>query len=85
MSWIKNLRYHSGQKLAMATQSQSDVKELNLTALKAACSTCSLRELCLPIGLSPAEVEQIDQIIRRRRQFKRGICMEVSSLEKFYE
>ena len=56
----------------MATQSQSDVKELNLTALKAACSTCSLRELCLPIGLSPAEVEQIDQIIRRRRQFKRG-------------
>lgn len=54
----------------MATQSES--KELTLSTLKAACSTCSLRELCLPIGLNPAEVEQIDQIVKRRRPFKRG-------------
>ena len=41
-------------------------------ALRAACSNCTLRELCLPVGLSPQELEQLDQLIRLRRSLRRG-------------
>jgi CRP/FNR family transcriptional regulator len=40
--------------------------------LKAACSTCSLRELCLPGGLEPHELDKVDRIINRRRPIRRG-------------
>jgi CRP/FNR family transcriptional regulator, anaerobic regulatory protein len=45
---------------------------LNLDRLKTACSACSLRELCLPIGLSPGEVDKLDSLVRLRRPYKRG-------------
>jgi CRP/FNR family transcriptional regulator len=41
-------------------------------SLKAACSTCSLQELCLPVGLSPAEIDQLDRIIAARQTVRRG-------------
>lgn len=40
--------------------------------LQAACSTCSLHELCLPAGLNPGELKSMDRIIDRRRAIKRG-------------
>ena len=40
--------------------------------LKAACSTCSLRELCLPGGLEPHELDKVDRIVNRRRPIRRG-------------
>ncbi len=40
--------------------------------LKTLCSTCSLRELCLPVGLMPDEFDQIDAVIRQSRRLKRG-------------
>lgn len=40
--------------------------------LKAVCSQCSLRELCLPAGLDQAELEQVDQLVNRRRTVRRG-------------
>ena len=39
--------------------------------LKTLCSTCSLRELCLPVGLNPEEITQLDAVVRQRR-IKRG-------------
>lgn len=36
------------------------------------CSTCSLRELCLPAGLDRDELEAVDRLINRRRLVKRG-------------
>ncbi len=33
--------------------------------MKTLCSTCSLRELCLPVGLMPNEFEQLDAVIRQ--------------------
>jgi CRP/FNR family transcriptional regulator len=36
------------------------------------CQTCSLRELCLPAGLGLQEMEQLDQIVHRKRTLKRG-------------
>jgi len=40
--------------------------------LRAACSTCSLRELCLPAGLDPREMESMDQLITHRRRIRKG-------------
>lgn len=40
--------------------------------LKALCSTCSLRELCLPVGLMPNEFSQLDAVIRQSRRLKKG-------------
>ena len=43
-----------------------------LHQLKSTCSTCSLRELCLPMGLTSDEVEQIDHLVATRRRVKGG-------------
>ncbi|MDH3286912.1 MAG: fumarate/nitrate reduction transcriptional regulator Fnr [Betaproteobacteria bacterium] len=36
------------------------------------CSSCSLRELCLPAGIDPREMERIDSLVNHRRKFRRG-------------
>jgi len=43
-----------------------------LPHIKTACSTCGLRELCLPVGLTPLEIESLDELVERRRSLKRG-------------
>lgn len=45
---------------------------LSIPALKAACSACSLRELCLPVGLRNEDLAQLDAAIDRRRALKAG-------------
>jgi CRP/FNR family transcriptional regulator, anaerobic regulatory protein len=45
---------------------------IGLNRLKAACSGCSLRELCLPMGLTLEEVEQIDHLVSTRTRIGRG-------------
>ncbi|WP_418320947.1 fumarate/nitrate reduction transcriptional regulator Fnr [Piscinibacter sakaiensis] len=40
--------------------------------VKAACSNCNLRELCLPIGLSADELEELDRLVANRRAVARG-------------
>ena len=49
----------------------AEASPINLHQLKTACSSCSLRELCLPMGLSREEVEQLDRLVSARRRFKR--------------
>ncbi len=41
-------------------------------ALKIACSSCNLRELCLPVGLAPPDMDRLDALIESRRSVKRG-------------
>lgn len=41
-------------------------------AIKIACSNCNLRELCMPVGLSPAELDRIEEVVASRRKIKRG-------------
>ncbi len=43
-----------------------------LQSLRAACSNCNLRELCLPVGLSADEMQRVDELVRTRRQVLRG-------------
>ena len=39
--------------------------------IKVACSQCNLRELCLPFGLDPNEIDQLDELVGSRRKIKR--------------
>ena len=48
------------------------LEKINIAKLKVACSTCTLRELCLPIGLNAVDLEKVDAIINRRQQYKPG-------------
>lgn len=47
-------------------------KAISLSHLKLACSNCTLRELCLPLGLNEADMHQLDGVITRRRTVKKG-------------
>ncbi len=44
-------------------------------SIKIACSNCKLRELCMPIGLSPEELARIDAVVATRRRVKRGSAL----------
>jgi len=41
-------------------------------ALKVACSSCNLRELCLPWGLSDQDLQHLDTLVAVRRTVRRG-------------
>jgi len=45
---------------------------LALDRLRVACSNCNLRELCLPLGMSRGEIEQVDNLVATRRRVPRG-------------
>ncbi len=40
--------------------------------IKVDCSSCNLRELCLPMGLNAQEMGQLDTLISTRKRVKRG-------------
>ncbi|MFG6449456.1 fumarate/nitrate reduction transcriptional regulator Fnr [Roseateles sp. BYS180W] len=42
------------------------------TAFKVACSSCNLRELCLPVGLTHSDIERLDRLVATRRNVARG-------------
>jgi CRP/FNR family transcriptional regulator len=50
----------------------ASAKVINIHQLKTVCSSCSLRELCLPMGLSVEEMEHLDSIVFTRKRVKRG-------------
>ncbi|HED34457.1 MAG TPA: fumarate/nitrate reduction transcriptional regulator Fnr [Gammaproteobacteria bacterium] len=43
-----------------------------LSALKTACKSCNLHDLCLPLGLDLDDIDQLDKIIRRSRPLQKG-------------
>jgi CRP/FNR family transcriptional regulator len=49
-----------------------NVVPIRSAALKVACSSCNLRELCLPVGLAPDDMERLDTLVEMRRAVKRG-------------
>ena len=42
------------------------------TSLRIACSSCNLRELCLPVDLDGAEMQRLDALTSIKRAFRRG-------------
>ena len=51
---------------------QSSLTPIDIAKLRNACSTCSVRELCLPAGLDLEELAQVDKMVNRRRPVRRG-------------
>ena len=45
---------------------------MKLEERKFACSACSLRERCLPAGLSRSDLERVEQMVESRRTLERG-------------
>lgn len=45
---------------------------IDLTQIKVVCKDCSLRELCLPLGLDDVDVTSIERIIKRTHSLKKG-------------
>lgn len=44
----------------------------SLSSLKAACSQCNLRELCLPYGLTSSDLDRIDVLVGGRQKVKQN-------------
>ena len=45
---------------------------IRIEPFKVACSGCNLRELCLPLGMSEAQLERLDTMVATRRSVARG-------------
>jgi CRP/FNR family transcriptional regulator len=45
---------------------------IRLEPFKVACSSCNLRELCLPVGMSSDQLERLDAMVATRRPVARG-------------
>jgi CRP/FNR family transcriptional regulator len=45
---------------------------ISFHALKTRCSNCSMRELCLPVGLEPDALRQLDDLVTKRVRLKKG-------------
>jgi CRP/FNR family transcriptional regulator len=45
---------------------------IRIEPFKAACSNCNLRELCLPLDMSEAQLERLDAMVAQRRNVARG-------------
>ena len=45
---------------------------MNPQTFKIACSNCNLRELCMPVDLSAADLDRIDALVGNRRKVARG-------------
>jgi len=45
---------------------------ISLSKIKIACQSCSLHELCLPLGLNGNDLEQLDEIIKRSHPLKKN-------------
>jgi CRP/FNR family transcriptional regulator len=45
---------------------------IRIEPFKVACSSCNLREICLPVGMSAEQLERLDSLVGTRRSVGRG-------------
>jgi len=45
---------------------------MNHEKIKVACSNCNLRELCMPIGFDPNDMQKLDEVVATRIKVKQG-------------
>ena len=50
-------------------------RSLSLRTVKAHCHTCSLRELCLPVGVDQNALQQIDALVTERIHVRKGAAL----------
>jgi CRP/FNR family transcriptional regulator len=56
----------------LPVRADSETRHTLPLARAANCSTCGLRELCLPAGLCPDDLARVDGIVHARRRLRRG-------------
>ncbi len=57
------------------THTVTPIVPITGNSIRAACSSCNLRELCMPLGLSQDELERVDDLVASRRRVKRGASL----------
>ncbi len=73
MNLTSTPRACDGQPTEPSTQQRvSDTVPIKASAFKVACSSCNLRELCLPVGLSHSELDRLDTLVATRKTVARG-------------
>lgn len=45
---------------------------IDISHLRSSCATCSLRELCLPVGLDEHEIQVLGDVVSHKRRIQRG-------------
>jgi len=60
----------AGKRAEAASDAQ--IPPMSPFTIKVACSSCNLRELCMPMGLKAEDLDKIDAVIAIRRKVKRG-------------
>ncbi len=48
------------------------MSQFDIRSFETACSTCSLRELCVPAGLTKSDLEHLSTLVSQRVRLKRG-------------
>ena len=59
----------------LAAQQATPILPISGNAIRVACSSCNLRELCMPLGLTADELERVDDLVASRRRVKRGTSL----------
>jgi CRP/FNR family transcriptional regulator len=60
---------------AGAANPRHDVPPPNIARVRTRCSSCNLRELCLPCGLTGQDVSRVEELVYTRRRIERGECL----------
>jgi CRP/FNR family transcriptional regulator len=47
-------------------------KNMTDSTFKVACSSCNLRELCMPVGLEVTDMKKLEEVVATRKQVKQG-------------
>ena len=58
--------------MSATAPSVTELRAMRPEAFKVACSSCNLRELCLPVGLERSDLEKLDSLVATRRSVPRG-------------
>ena len=51
---------------------QALLQNVGAMPVRVSCTQCSLKDICMPSSLSPADIERLDQLIRHNRKVRRG-------------
>ena len=72
---MKEYRPAAQPMQAVSLLPAAHLNAVNAQTVKVACSNCNLRELCMPVGVSPQELARIDEVVATRRKVKRGTTL----------
>lgn len=59
----------------MLAHSTIPIQPVSLEGLRHVCSSCGLKELCLPVGLSETDMTKLDSLVSLRKQVKKGASL----------